>query len=111
MPFRAWVFCCNIATPLFVMWGIALTFHDRTGLSLWAYWAISLIVWTLGITGAILGLMKAVGRLKMRCPFCGHRGDMGFRRRDGTQMYMDCPKCGRIETTGRLLWRIPRPTE
>lgn len=105
--FRAWVIACNAAIPIFAVIVIlrVIPFHNR--ILSWAAWIAMAILICLGVAGAILGLLMCFGRLRMRCPFCGGIGipDAGVQG-SRPHVCMDCPKCGRIETSGRFFWRI-----
>ena len=58
------------------------------------------------LTGAVMGIFLALGRLRMLCPFCGKSGRVGGSKRDG--MWMECESCGFIHGSGPFRLKIVR---
>jgi hypothetical protein len=54
---------------------------------------------SLGLLGAVLGVLMALGRIRWRCPCCGCKAPVYARRFEG--MWMEC-KCGSIRCGGLL---------
>ena len=106
MPFRLWHILGKFFAPILFAAVTAGILFDRTpGLArVWSV-AVALLV-VLGVTGAAMGVLMALGRLRMRCPFCGTSGPAGANKQDG--MWMTCERCGYIHTAGPAGWRIVR---
>ena len=69
------------------------------------YSEISLILLVLlCLTGAIMGILMAFGKLKMKCPFCYTYGQVNGNKKDG--MWMECSDCGIIHGTGLLKLKL-----
>ena len=54
--------------------------------------------------GAVMGIMLALGKLKMLCPFCGKLGDVGGSKQEG--MWMECDQCGFVHGAGFMRMRL-----
>ena len=106
MPFRLWHYACKLLTlPLFGGFFLGMLII-RTTAGAAIFVASLAILLTLGLVGAAMGVLMAMGRLRMRCPFCGQPGPVWGRKSEG--ICMDCPTCGLIWTGGRFGLRIFR---
>ena len=47
---------------------------------------------------AAMGIFLALGKLRMKCPFCGKPGHVGGSRHEG--MRMKCDECGLVHGSG-----------
>lgn len=59
-----------------------------------------------------MGILMALGKLKLRCPFCGQGGPVYGNKEEGC--CLDCENCGTIRSTGPLglrLTRVPREVD
>ncbi|MBI1371025.1 MAG: hypothetical protein GC162_20515 [Planctomycetes bacterium] len=105
MPFKLWLYLCKLAgIPLFVCFiALILLGSDWSAVATRVLFCVLL---ALGATGACMGVLMVFGRLKMRCPFCGQRGEAWGSKSEGIRM--ECPTCGLIWTGGALGLQIFR---
>ena len=104
MKFSIWHFCTKFSFLLFIGAAIAIYPGEKTK-SIELYGEISLILLILlCLTGAILGILMSLGKLKMKCPFCSSYGQVYGNKKEG--MWMRCPKCGLIHGTGLLKLKL-----
>jgi hypothetical protein len=109
MPFKLWcVWIKVVFAMLLVVIVFGFVFSPRPVLAAMVVVAICCVV-LLGLTGAVMGIFAAFGRLRMRCPFCGRYGPVGGSK--GRGMWMECPSCGLVRTTGPFRLRIVRGKE
>ncbi|HEX8910786.1 MAG TPA: hypothetical protein VF796_00405 [Humisphaera sp.] len=109
MPYRLWHVIGKLGVPLLLAMtaGGAALFHFHPGEgTAWLFVAPLALLVAVGGLGAYFGLLLTLGRLRMRCPFCGLYGPVGGNKRDGA--YMNCMRCGYVHTAGFGGWRIVR---
>ena len=106
MPFRLWFYLAKVGG--FILFAIIFaTFFAPAGSLLEDVRFIALcILVPLCLTGALMGILMAFGRLRMLCPFCGKSGRVGGSKRDG--MWMECESCGFVHGSGPLRLKIVR---
>jgi uncharacterized MnhB-related membrane protein len=105
MPFRLWFYATKIFIPLMLLSFLPVIFFRNHLASAVQATATGLVV-VLGITGAVMGVLMVMGRLRMRCPFCGQSGAAGGNSRMG--IFMICERCGLVRGGGPLNLRIVR---
>lgn len=100
MPFRLWFYLAHLVGPiLFAI--IFFTFAAAEDSFSGRVRQVAMYIFVLlGITGVVLGLLFAIGRLRMRCPFCSKLGRIGVRKSDG--LCMECETCGTVHGSGPL---------
>jgi hypothetical protein len=106
MPYRLWHILGKLFVPVLfagIMAGILLNRHPGAEL---ACFVASVLLGIMGLTGGVMGVLMLIGRLRMRCPFCGESGPAGGNKRDG--IWMTCERCGYIHTAGPAGLRIVR---
>lgn len=108
MPFRVYVILCNLAPVLFFAPAV-LTIYSPYG---WPFPALgSFFRWffvALCVTGAVLGLLMALRVRAMRCPECGTWCRFGGTKYGRFYLWLDCDRCGKFVTVGRVTWRITK---
>ncbi len=109
MPFRLWFYAVKAALPLMLapvavrlFWG-----WDNVPAAMDVATFVPLTV--LAMTGAVMGVLMVMGRLRMRCPFCGRSGPAGGNRAMG--LFMLCENCGLIRGGGMLNMRVVRDND
>lgn len=104
MRFSFWFYTGKLAVILFllVFMGILLGAQHHW-LSVVGSMATATLV-VLCTVGAVMGIMLALGKLRMRCPFCNRPGNVGGSKREG--MWMECDQCGFIHGAGFMRMRI-----
>jgi hypothetical protein len=110
MSYRLVHYVGKCSVVLFVLLAAHLVFPAYVPLSV-AVVAMALFI-TLGVIGGVMGCFMAMGKLWLRCPFCGASGLAWAGKGIGLQM--DCPNCGEIYAGGRFgltLFRSGLPAE
>ena len=106
MPFRFWHYACKLlGLPLFGGSFLGAIFIGTTAGAAIFVASLALLL-PLCLVGAVMGGLMALGRLRMRCPFCGQPGPAWGSRSQGMRMH--CPTCGLIWTGGRFGLRLFR---
>jgi hypothetical protein len=110
MFFRVWYYLCIAVAPvLFVLVFVGFLFTGQSSaLAVVAVAALYVLV-ALGITGAILAILLLFCGLRLRCPFCGERGDFWGDKASGP--CLQCEHCGLVHGTGFLKLRLVREWE
>ena len=104
MRFSFWFYTCKVAVLLFLLVFLGMLFGTQNRwLSVVGSMATAILV-VLCSVGAVMGIMLALGKLKMLCPFCSRPGKVGGSKREG--MWMECDQCGFIHGAGFLRMRI-----
>jgi hypothetical protein len=104
MPFRIWFYLAQVGGPiLFAVIFFTFSAPKDSLLGHIRVLAFCLLV-PLAIMGAVMGLIFALGKLRMRCPFCGKPGRIGVSKSDG--MWMECETCGFVHGSGPLRLKI-----
>ena len=111
VSFRLWSWTFKFALPLMIA-ACAAAFAGGVIGEMAASVAF-LIVVLLAICGASMGVLMSLGRLSMRCPFCGSKGQAWADAHRGLQMC--CPTCGIIRgksaTSLKLICEDPAEVE
>jgi hypothetical protein len=106
MPFRLWFYLAKVGG--FILFAIIFaTFFAPADswlghLRLVAQW----ILIPLCLVGALMGVLMALGKLKMLCPFCGKSRPVGGNKQDG--IWLECETCGLVHSSGPLGLKIVR---
>ena len=105
MYFRIWHYLCRVGAPvLFPAALLAIVMQRGSVLQGIGVGAI-LVMFILGLVGAVMGVFLSLGKLRMRCPFCGEKGMVSG---DEGGLTLDCPECGLVYETGFLKLRLAR---
>jgi len=106
MPFRLWFYLAKVGG--FILFAtIAATFFSPDDSLLGQLRSIALWIFIpLCLVGASMGVLFALGKLRMLCPFCGKSGPVGGNKQDG--MWMECETCGLVHSGGPLGLKIIR---
>jgi hypothetical protein len=106
MPFRLWFYLAKVGG--FVLFAIIFaTFFAPADSGLGQLRSVALgIVIPLCLIGAVMGVLHAIGKLRMLCPFCGKSGPVGGNKQDG--MWLECDTCGLVHSSGPLGLKIVR---
>lgn len=106
MPFKLWLYLAKVGS--FVLFAILFATFIAPADSILGRmrFIATCILILLGLIGAFMGVLMVVGKLKMRCPFCGKSGTVGGNKEDG--MWMECESCGYIHGSGPLGLNIVR---
>ncbi len=106
MPFRFWFYLGNVGSPvLFATVVATYVFTGHPCLLRVRFVGLCLLA-ALAVSGAVMGILMVLGRLRMRCPFCGRSGTVGSSKRDG--LWMECESCGFVHGGGTLHLKIVR---
>lgn len=98
MKFSHWYYTCKFSVVLFLTAGLSIVVGEEETLIAYVGGISILILVCLGAIGAVMGILFAMGKLKMRCPFCDAYGHVGGNKRDG--LWMECPECGLVFGSG-----------
>jgi hypothetical protein len=105
MPFRLWFYLTKLGGILFVIIFVTFFAPNESLLGRARFVAMCILV-PLCLIGAVMGILMAIGRLRMRCPFCGKTGQVGGSKRDG--LWMECESCDFVHGSGPLRLKIVR---
>lgn len=109
MPFGLWFYSAKVGGgALFAVLLAASLCESNPAWNLVRTISLGLLV-LLGLAGGVLGVLMALDRLRMRCPFCTKSGPAGGSAAEG--VWMDCPDCGHIRSSGRLKLKLIREFE
>ncbi|GMV83686.1 MAG: hypothetical protein AMXMBFR7_48700 [Planctomycetota bacterium] len=109
MPFGLWFYAAKVGGgALLAVLLVTSLCESNPAWNLVRTIALSLLI-PLGLTGGLLGVLMALGRLRMRCPFCAKSGPAGGSADEG--MSMDCPDCGHIRSSGWMKLKLIREFE
>jgi hypothetical protein len=108
--FRVWYYLCVVGPPvLFPLIFLGWVFAEQSPLlALVGRTALAIFV-GLGITGAILAVLLLFCGLRLRCPFCGERGDFCGSKEAGVCLL--CERCGLVQGSGFLKLHLVRQWE
>jgi hypothetical protein len=110
MPFRLWYYLAKVGAPLLfagaVLGMILRVALPDNGVGMALSLAVFGCLGVLGIVGGVLGIFFTIGRLRMRCPFCGQSGTVGGSREEG--LWLDCDGCGIVRGAGLFGLRLIR---
>jgi hypothetical protein len=106
MPFRLWLYLSKIGGPILFAVITATFFAPGDSLLGLVRFVANCMLVLLCLIGAMMGILFALGRLRMRCPFCGKSGEVGGSKQDG--MWMECESCGFVHGSGPLRLKIVR---
>lgn len=106
MPFRLWYYLAKVGG--FILFAVIFaTFFAPAGSALESVRIVAVcLLIPLCLTGAVMGVLMALGKLRMRCPFCGKSGPAGGSKQEG--MWMECATCGLIHGSGPFRLKIVR---
>ena len=106
MPFRLWFYLAKLGG--FILFAIifATFFAPSDSLPGRVRFIAMCVLVPLCLIGAFMGILMALGRLRMLCPFCGESGRVGGSKRNG--MWMECGSCGLVHGSGPFRLRIVR---
>lgn len=106
MPFRLWFYLAKVGG--FALFAIVFaTFLAPADSWLGQLRTVALwIVIPLCLVGALMGILHALGKLRMLCPFCGKSGLVGGNKQDG--IWLECETCGLVHSSGPLGLKIVR---
>lgn len=106
MPFRLWFYLAKVGGV--ILFAIVFATYFAAGDSMLGrvrFVAICILI-PLCLSGAVIGILAALGKLRMLCPFCGKRGPVGGDKQHG--MWMECETCGFVHSSGPLGLKIVR---
>jgi len=104
MRFSFWYYASRFGGLLFPLVGVGVLLGDRCpAIGVVGRMALALLV-PLCLAGVWGGILMAMGRLGMTCPFCARPGPVGGNRADG--MWLDCDQCGFVHGTGFLRLKL-----
>jgi hypothetical protein len=98
MPYRLWHYACKLAIPLLACVFLGMMVRGRVADIIGVVALVTII--GLGFTGAVMGILMVLGKLRMRCPFCGQMGPAWGSKEEGIRM--ECRTCGEIWSGGTL---------
>jgi len=104
MRFAFWYYIAKFGTVLFVLAVVGALFGRDGVLDETVLGAALGVIVVLCATGTVMGVLLALGKLKMKCPFCGKPGPVGGSRSEG--MWMECDECGLVHGSGFLGLRL-----
>lgn len=106
MSFRLWFYLGKCVPGFFVLIACSwLLGAPGSTLRVIGDAAVAVLI-LLGLTGAVMGVLLALGRLRMRCPFCGKPSEVGGNKREG--MFLVCECCGVVHGAGFCGLRLVR---
>jgi len=106
MPFRLWYYLAKVGGFILVAIIFATFFAPRGSTREGVHFIATCLLVPLCLTGAVMGVLLALGKLRMRCPFCGKSGPAGGSKQEG--MWMVCETCGFVHGSGPLRLKIIR---
>jgi hypothetical protein len=106
MPFRLWFYLAKVGGGVLIATLFLSFLIPDKNVAEWVSFLVLCLLVPLCLIGAFMGILLALGKLRMACPFCGKSGPAGGNGRDG--MYMVCESCGLIRSGGPLYLTIIR---
>lgn len=106
MSFRFFIYFGKISVAILFSIVLGTFFFRPKGVMASVGTAAHVVFFILGVIGAVMGILLACGKLRMRCPFCGRSGPILADRSLG--LAMRCEECELVRCSGLLGLRIVR---